>query len=466
MASIFVEGTVDKELGSKSIGSLLWAYSLPTIIATVATSLYNIIDRVFIGQIVGPLAISGLTVTLPFMNICTALGMLVGSGAAAIISIRLGENKRNEAQFTLGNAVALNVAISLFVAIVGLLFIDEILTFFGASPLTLPYARSFMRIILIGNPVAQLFFCLNGIMRASCYPVKAMGAVLLTMVVNLLLVYLLIYRFGFGIEGAAIATVLGQTAGLVWVLVHFLGNQSHLRLQRLQFKVRWDISRHIFSIGLSPFLIHFSTCLVVAVCNWRLKDYGGDYAIGAYGVISTVVNLVVVVVLGLAQGMQPIVGYNYGARQFDRVVRALWMTICIGTGCTILGFLVMQFFPYQIAYCFTNDLILADLIRSGMRIYCILFPLVGFQVVVSNFFQSIGKPKVSIFLSISRQLLFWIPLVLVLPHFYGLDGVWYAMPAADLLSTLLTTVMLWYYYQKLTIEIQTKDIENEIVTTI
>ena len=466
MDSIIVEKTVDKELGTKSIGSLLWLYSLPTIVATVATSLYNIIDRVFIGQIVGPLAISGLTISLPFMNICTALGTLISTGAAAIISIRLGENRKQDSLMTLGNAVLLNLLVSLIVSIIGLVFLDEILCLFGASELTLPYARSFMRIILLGNPISQMFFCLNAIMRSSCYPAKAMWAVLLTMVVNLVLVYVLVYVVRMGIEGAALATVCGQAVGLAFVLKHFFNTDSHLHFQRFSFKIQWNIAKHIISIGLSPFLIHISTCLIVAVCNWQLKNYGGDYAIGAYGVISTVVNFVIVIVLGLAQGMQPIVGYNFGAARYDRVVRTLWMTICIGTGVTIVGFLGVQLLPYQIAYCFTSDVVLADLIRSGMRLYCIMFPLVGFQVVVSNFFQSIGMPKTSIFLSISRQCIFWIPFVLVLPHFYGLDGVWYAMPAADLLATLVTAALLWYYYLKLPIDVRNKKGENESITTV
>lgn len=457
------EHTVDSELGSKRIWVLLLQYSLPTIIATVATSFYNVIDRVFIGQIVGPLAISGLTVTLPFMNVCTALGTLVSTGAAAIISIRFGENRQREVQLTLGNAVWLTLLVSIVVSAIGLIFLDEILFLFGASSLTLPYARSFMRIILIGNPLAQLFFCLNSIMRVSCYPTKSMCAVLLTMVVNLLLVYVFIYKMQMGIEGAAWATVIGQVVGLLFVLLHFFKKKSHLHFQNFRVDIRWDIAKHIVSIGLSPFLIHISTCLVVAVCNWQLKNYGGDYAIGAYGIISTVVNFIIVFVLGLAQGMQPIIGYNYGAKKYPRVVMALWMTICVGTCITILGFLGMQFLPYQIAGMFTTDLVMGDLVVSGMRIYTLLFPLVGFQVIVSNFFQSIGMPKMSIFLSISRQLLFWIPFVLVLPSIYGLNGIWYAMPVADGLSTLVTAFMLWYYYTKLPLDSRKKNVENETV---
>ncbi len=461
MAEIVIESTVDKDLGRKDIGTLLLQYSLPAIIATASTSIYNLVDRIFIGQIVGPLAISGLTITLPLMSIATAFGTLIGSGAASIISIRMGENRTDAALRTLANALIWNIIISCAISALGLIILDEILCLFGASPLTLPYARSFMRIIFIGTPISQLFFSLNTIMRASGYPVKAMLAVLLTMLVNLLLVFLFIYKLGFGIEGAALATVLGQMVGLIWVLVHFCNKNSRLHFKNFAFELRWNITKHIFSIGLSPFLIHLCTCLVVAVFNWRLKNYGGDYAIGAYGVINTVVNFVVVVVLGLSQGMQPIVGFNYGAKQLDRVVRTLWLTICVGTAITIVGFVIMQLFSIEIAYCFTDDFVMAELIRSGMTIFVFMFPLVGFQVVVSNFFQSIGMPKTSIFLSMSRQLIFLMPLVVVLPIFYGLNGIWYAMPIADFLSTILTAAMLIYYYNKLP---EYKDVQNESIT--
>lgn len=465
MENYSIGNTVNKDLEQKGIASLLFQYSLPAIIATVATSVYNIVDRIFIGQIVGPLAISGITIALPLMSIATAFGTLIGSGAASIISIRMGQNRNEAALRTLANALILNLIIGIAVSIVGLLFLDKILCLFGASYLTLPYARSFMRIILIGNPITQLFFGMNTIMRASGYPAKAMWSVLLTMIVNLLLVFVLIYKLGLGIEGAALATVIGQFVGLVCVICHFCDSKSRLHFKKGSFNLQWNISRHIFSIGLSPFLIHLCTCLVVAVFNWQLGNYGGDYAIGAYGVINTIVNFVTVIVLGLSQGMQPIVGYNFGAKLFNRVIRTIWMTICVGTGITVGGFLIMQFFSEQIAHCFTTDLIMAELIRSGMRIFVFMFPVVGFQVVVSNFFQSIGKPKVSIFLSLSRQLLFLVPFVVVLPHFFGLNGIWYAMPAADLLSTIITAILLIYYYNKLPIDFRKKETENETVTT-
>ncbi|MCQ2608802.1 MAG: MATE family efflux transporter [Bacteroidales bacterium] len=460
-----IESRVEKELGQMPIGRLLLLYSLPAIIATVASSIYNLVDRIFIGQVVGALALSGLTITLPLMNIATAFGTLIGSGAATIISIRMGENRKEDAMRTLANALLLNLIIGVVISCVGLYFLDDILILLGASNATLPYARTFMQIIFLGNPLSQLFFSLNTIMRASGYPTKAMLSVLLTMVVNVILVYVLIYRLHFGIEGAAIATVAGQLVGLLWVVIHFCKEDSHLYFTSSAFNLQWGIAKHIFSIGLAPFFIHICSCFVVAIMNWQLRNFGGDYAIGAFGIISTVVNLLTVTVLGLAQGMQPIVGYNYGAKQFSRVFRALWITIGIGSCITIVGFVVMQMFPFQIAYLFSDDLVMVTLIRDGMKVYTFMFSLIGFQVVVSNFFQSIGKPKLSIFLSLSRQVLFLIPLIVLLPMFWGLQGVWIAMPIADLLATIVTAILLIYYYNKVISEPIKKEFDYENITT-
>ena len=455
---------VDTELEQKNLAKLLWQYSMPAIIATVATSVYNIVDRIFIGQIVGPLAISGLTVTLPLMSVATAFGTLVGSGAASITSIRMGEKRHDDALRTLANALMLNVLIGMAISAIGLLFLDEILMLFGASELTLPYARTFMRIIFIGNPLSQLFFSLNTIMRASGYPAKAMWTVLLTMLVNLVLVVLLVYYMHIGIAGAAWATVIGQVVGLVVVLVHFCNRNSHLHFKLFAFRPQWNIVERILAIGMSPFILHACSCIVVALFNWQLKDYGGDYAIGAYGVINTVVNFVTVVVLGLSQGMQPIVGYNFGAGNLNRVMRTLWMTILVGTVITFIGFLCMTFMPRLIARCFTTDEVLSSLIVSGMRLYTIMFSFIGFQVVVSNFFQSIGMPRISIFLSLSRQIVFLMPLLLILPQKYGLTGIWCSMPVADFLATIVAMVVLRYYYNKLPLENKLKEVPYEDIT--
>lgn len=437
------------ELGTEKIGKLLWNYSLPSIIAMTASSLYNIIDRIFIGQGVGALAISGLAITFPIMNLATAFGTLVGAGASAIVSIRLGEGRRIEAIRTLGNAFILNIVIGLIFAVLLLLFLDPILFLFGASKDTLPYARDFMRVILIGNVITHLFFGLNSIMRASGYPNKAMFSTLLTVGINIILAPVFIFVFKLGIKGAATATVISQTCGLIWVLVHFCNKKSHIHFQPAGFHLRGTIIRDIFSIGMSPFLIHACTCLITILINLRLQQNGGDYAIGAFGIINSVTTFIIMIVLGLTQGMQPIAGYNYGANLMPRVMRVFKLSVFAGTVITTVGFLILMIFPKTISSAFTSHEELLRLSVQGMRLYIIFLPLGGFQIVTSNFFQAIGRAKTAIFLSLSRQVIFLIPFILVLPHFFGLLGVWFAMPSADLLSAIVTSCVLIYSYKKL-----------------
>lgn len=437
------------ELGTEKIGKLLWNYSLPAIIAMTASSLYNIIDRVFIGQGVGALAISGLAITFPVMNIVTAFGTLVGAGASAIISIRLGEKRHIEAIRTLGNAFVLNLLIGLVLAVVLLIFLDPILLLFGASNDTLPYARDFMQIILLGNIITHLFFGLNSIMRSSGYPIKAMVSILLTVGINIILAPLFIFVFQMGIRGAAIATVISQTCGLIWVMLHFFSKKSYIRFQPAGFHLRVGIIRDIFSIGMSPFLIHTCTCLITILINLRLKQNGSDYAVGAYGIINSVTTLIIMIVLGLTQGMQPIAGYNYGANKMNRVVSVFKRAVFSGTIITMTGFAILMLFPKTITLAFTNYEELVNISVQGMRPYILFLPLVGFQIVTSNFYQAIGRAKTAIFLSLSRQVLFLIPFLLILPKYFGLSGVWYAIPSADLLSALVTAGVLMYSYKKI-----------------
>ncbi|MDD4848811.1 MAG: MATE family efflux transporter [Bacteroidales bacterium] len=436
------------ELGTESIGKLLWSYSLPAIIATTASSLYNIIDRIFIGQGVGALAISGLAITFPIMNLATAFGTLVGAGASAIVSIRLGEKRRIEAIRTLGNAFVLNIIIGIALAVLLLAFLDPILLLFGASNDTLPYARDFMQIILLGNVVTHLFFGLNSILRASGYPTKAMISILLTVGINIIVAPLFIFVFKWGIQGAAIATVISQTCGLIWVLAHFFNKKSHIHFQPAGFHLRGCIIRDIFSIGMSPFLIHSCMCLITILINLRLQQYGGDYAVGAYGIVNSVTTFIIMVVLGLTQGMQPIAGYNYGANLMPRVMKVFKLSVIAGTIITTTGFLILMIFPQSISLAFTNHEELVRISVQGMRLYVIFMPLGGFQIVTSNFYQAIGRAKTAIFLSLSRQVIFLIPFILLLPTYFGLSGVWYAIPSADLLSALVTAGVLLYSYKK------------------
>jgi putative MATE family efflux protein len=435
-------------LGVDRLGKLLLEYSLPAIIATSAASLYNIIDRIFIGQGVGPLAISGLAITFPLMNITAAFGAMVGVGASSMVSIRLGQHDRKSATEILGNAVMLNIILGIAVALLTFIFLDPILYALGASAETLPYAKEFMQIILIGNVFTHLYLGLNNIMRACGYPSKAMAVTLMTVGINLILAPIFIFCFHWGIRGAALATVLAQTTGTLVAVLHFARAESFLHFLPGYLKLKMNILKDIISIGMSNFLMLICASIVIAIVNISLRKYGGDYAIGAYGIVNSIGNLVVMVVMGFTQGMQPIVGYNYGARQIPRVVKTFKLTILAGTGVTCFGFLLAEIFPRAISSAFTNNNELIDLAITGLRISLIMFPIVGFQIVTSNFFQSIGKAKVSIFLSLTRQVLLLIPALLILPRIWGLNGVWLSIPVADFTASLLAFFVLKWQIQK------------------
>jgi putative MATE family efflux protein len=428
-------------LGHAPVGKLLLKYSLPSIIATTAASLYNVIDRIFIGQGVGPLAISGLALTLPFMNLAIAFGALVGAGASTLVSIRLGERRGEEAVRILGTTVVLNLVLSTVYSVVMFFFLDELLYLFGASPETLPYAKQFMQIILLGNVFLHSYMGLNHIMRASGFPGKAMVTTLVTVGINLLLAPVFIFGLHWGIRGAALATVIAQLVGFALTIRHFLSPEPAVRFLRGHFTFDRDIIRDIFSIGLSPFVIQICASLVAVLLNRQLVRHGGDYAVGAFGVVNSVLMLMIMLIMGLTMGMQPIVGFNYGACQFDRMRQAYRLTVGSASAVALAGFLVAQLFPYWIARLFTDNSELLRLAETGMHIAMLVFPFVGYQMVTSNFFQSIGRAKVSILLTLSRQVGFLIPALMVLPRFWGLRGVWASIPTADCCATLLTVVV-------------------------
>lgn len=436
-------------LETQPVLALLLKYSIPAIIGVTASSIYNIIDRVFIGQGVGPLAISGLALTFPLMNLSLAFGTLVGAGASAITSIRLGEKRNAEAINILGNAFILNIIIGLLYSAVVLYFLDDILYAFGASKDTLPYAKEFMQIILIGNVVTHIYFGLNNIMRASGYPKKSMKTMLVSVLLNLILAPIFIFVFHWGIRGAAFATVLCQLVGMFMVLFHFSTKVDNVHFTKECFKIDIKIVSDIFSIGMSPFLLHICSSMVAMIMNISLSQYGGDMSIGAYGIINSILGLFIMIVVGLNQGMQPIVGYNFGAKNYKRVIKTYKNTVIIGTGITTVGFLISHIFPSLIAKAFTNDENLISISIVGLKIMTLSFPFVGFQMVTSNFFQSIGKPKISIFLSLSRQVVFLIPALFFVPHFFGLMGVWAATPVADVISFLVTFFVLQSQIKKL-----------------
>jgi len=437
------------ELGSKGVGKLLLQYSIPAITATAAASVYNIIDRIFIGHGVGPMAISGLALTFPLMNITAAFGAMVGVGASAMVSIRLGQHDKKDATHILGNAVMLNIILGISIAAISLIFLEPILFALGASNDTLPYAKEFMQVILLGNVFAHLYLGLNNIMRASGYPNKAMFTTLITVAVNLILAPTFIFAFNLGIRGAALATVIAQLTGTISVVLHFTKNKSFVHFLPGYMRLKWRIIKDIISIGMSNSFMLICGSIVISLFNLSLRKYGGDMAIGAFGIVSSIANLAAMIIIGFNQGMQPIVGYNYGAQKIQRAIRAFKLTIFAATCVTTFIFIFAEVFPGLISKAFTSNNELINLAVVGLRLHLILFPIVGFQIVTSSFFQSIGKAKISIFLSLTRQVLFLIPAIFILPIFWGLNGVWLCGPVADLSASLLTFFVLQWQIRKL-----------------
>ena len=436
------------ELGTKPVGQLLWQYALPAIVAMSASSLYNIIDRAMIGQIVGPEAIAGLGITFPFMNLSAAFGAAVGVGSSACISVKLGQRDYQTAGNLLGNTITLNLIIGLSFMAVCLLFLDPILLFFGASDVTLPYARSFMTIILLGNVITHMYFGLNAVLRAAGKPNHAMYSVLFTVAMNIVLVVMFVWWFRWGIRGAALATVTSQTIAMCWQLYLFSNKNEILHLKRGIYKLKKRLVSNIIAIGISPFLMNATSCVIVIVMNNQFVHYGGDMAVGAYSIANSVVMMFFMFVMGVCQGMQPIVGYNYGAEKYDRMLRCLFLAIACATAILLVGWGLSMLFPRQIARIFTTDATLIDLSARGIRLDMLVFFVVGSQATITHFFQSIGKVKVSIFLSLSRQLFLLLPMAYVFPLFWDLDGVWYSMPASDFLSFAMTIPMLMWYMKK------------------
>ena len=459
-------------LGSDSVGKLLMRYAIPAIIAMASSSLYHIIDSIFIGHGVGDAAISGMAVTLPIMNIAAAFGAMVGVGAAARISIRLGEGNKRAAERILCNAVLLNIVLGIGIMLTFLLFLDPILIFFSggeASPETLRYAREFMEIIMFGNIITHLYLGLNEQLRASGYPRKAMYIMLLAMALCTALNPLFIFVFKWGVQGSALATVTAQFVALLIQMHHYTSPKSFLRFRRSNFHFDRRIVGNIISIGMAPFLLNLCASLVTRFMNTVLLQYGGtgaddvissadfsgDVYVGAYGIMNRVLLLFVMVAQGFNQGMQPIVGYNYGARQYDRVIKVLKYAIMCATVVTTVAFLIGIFFPYQVAALFvdTSDgasaQAMADIVAQGLRVAMMVFPLVGFQIIAGGFFQYIGRAPLAMFMSTTRQLLFLLPLLLILTPEYGAMGAWMSMPIADSLSVIVATILLTLQIRKL-----------------
>ncbi len=436
------------DLGTLPVGKLLRQYAFPAIVAMTASSLYNMVDSIFIGQGVGPLAISGLAITFPFMNMSGAFGAMVGVGASTLISVRLGQQDREAAQLIFGNAVTLTLVLGVLFGTAALVFLDPILYFFGASAGTLPYAREYMEVILLGNVITHSFFSFNSVLRSVGHPQLAMNATIIAVVGNSILDPLFIFALGLGIRGAAIATVLAQVISLAWQVSVFRRPGELLRFRRGIYRLKGKIVGDTLAIGMSPFLMNTCACLVVILINRGLAQYGGDLTVGAYGIVNRVSFIFVMIVVGLNQGMQPIAGYNYGARIYDRVLKVLRYAMLSATFVTTAGFLIGELVPEWCVRAFTSDPELTAISVKGMRIVMAVFPLIGMQMVTGNFFQSIGHAGKSIFLSLTRQLLFLVPLLLTLPRIWGVRGVWMAMPVSDAIACVVAAVMLAVAYRK------------------
>ena len=439
---------IPTELGTEKIGKLLKQYALPAIIAMVASSLYNMVDSIFIGQGMGPLAISGLAITFPLMNLSTAFGTLVGAGAATMLSVLLGQQHYKAANKILGNVVSLNIIIGLLFMAVSLIYIDPILYFFGASENTLPYAKEYITIILYGNIITHLYFGLNAAMRSTGNPKKAMGLTIFTVVFNTILDPIFIFVLDMGIAGAAWATVIAQTVAMILVMTHFSNRSRAIHFSKGIIRLHWKVAKTSLIVGMGPFLMNAAACIVTLFINQQLRDYSGDLGIGAYGICNRFIFMFVMICMGLNQGMQPIAGYNYGARQYSRVREVFWKTARLATYVTTICFIIGVFIPKAAVGIFTHDQELTEIAANALRVLTFVFPIVGFQIIGTNFFQSLGIVKKSIFLSLSRQLLFLLPALYILPLFLGTEGVWYSFMVSDILAASLTAVLIRQTFKK------------------
>ena len=430
------------ELDKAPIGKLLFKYSLPSVVGMVVMSVYNIIDRMFIGQGVGPDAIAGLAITFPVMNVSAAFGVLIGGGAGARTSIVLGQGKRNTAEQILGNSLVMTLVFGTFYLAMFAIFMDDVLRLFGASETSLPYARDFMMFMLPGLLFNNLTFSFSNIMRATGYPKKAMWANFIGAGINVVLAPIFIFGLKWGIKGAAIATDISMLVAMIYVQQHFISTKSEIHYTRGIYNLKWDILKPILAVGEAPCIVNTAGCVINAILNHTVYRYGGDTSVAAMGIFMTFTQLAVMFVLGVCMGMQPIVGFNYGAKRFDRLKRAYWLTVAVSTVVCLLGTIASVFFPGYVARIFTTDPSLIAACEHGIPLGNVVFFVAGFQIVTTNFFQSLGEATKSIFMSLSRQVIFLLPILIVLPPVMKLDGVWLAFPISDLLAALVGLVLL------------------------
>ena len=432
------------ELGTAPIHKLLWKYALPAIIAMTATSLYNIVDSIYIGHGCGALALGALTVAKPFMDICAAFGSLVGVGASSLLAIYLGEKDYDKANRVLGNVVVMNIILSTIVMIVGLIWLDPILFAFGASQDTITFAHEYMEIILYGNILTHIYFGLNAMLRSAGHPRFSMTATIVAVTINIILDPIFIFGLDMGVRGAALATVISQAIAVTWQVTKFFDKNELVRFHRGIWRLNKHITFRALAIGLSPFLYNIAHCFVVIIINNQLKNFGGDLAIASYGVINRLTFVFAMMVMGLNQGMQPITGYNYGAKKYDRMLQSFYQTCLYATAVMGVVFLLGECCPRLVTQMFTHDETLINLTIKPMRIICSSMLIIGFQMVTGNLFTSIGKAGKAIFLSLTRQVLYLIPLALFMPYFFAdpLDGVWWSIPVSDTLSAITAVIVL------------------------
>ena len=430
------------ELENSPIGKLLYKYSLPSIVGMVVMSVYNIIDRMFIGQGVGPDAIAGLAITFPVMNVSAAFGVLIGGGAGARTSIVLGQGKRRTAEYILGNSIIMTLIFATIYLTLFAIFIDEVLILFGASATSLPYARDFMLYILPGLLFNNLTFSFCNIMRATGYPKKAMWANFIGAGLNVILAPIFIFGFKWGIKGAAVATDIAMFISMIYVQLHFINKKSEIHYKKGIYRIDWEILKPILAVGAAPCIVNTAGCVINAVLNNTIYKYGGDTSVAAMGIFMTFSQLAIMFVLGVCMGMQPIVGFNYGAKRFDRLKRAYWLTVAVSTGVCLIGTIASIFFPRYVAMIFTTDEGLIAACEHAMPIANVVFWIAGFQIVTTNFFQSLGEATKSVFMSLSRQVIFLLPFLIILPPLLQLDGVWYAFPVSDFLASLIGMILL------------------------
>ncbi|KMT22538.1 MATE family efflux transporter [Clostridium cylindrosporum] len=435
-------------MGTENIGKLLVKFSVPAIIGLIVNALYNIVDRIFVGQGVNILALSGITIAFPVMNVIIAFGMLVGIGATALISIRLGQGKKDEAEKILGNAISLTVILSLILTVIGIAFLEPILVLFGGKGEVLTYAKDYTLIILIGTVLNNLSFGINSIIRADGSPKMAMFTMIIGAVINAILNPIFIFGLGLGIQGSALATVISQAISTVWVLMYFRSSKSLLKIRKENLKPDFHIIRSTFAIGMSPFSMQIAASVITVILNKQLVNYGDNISVAVMGVINSIVLLLLMPIFGINQGVQPILGYNFGAKKYDRVKEALKLAIISATIISTLGYILVAVFPGVIMSTFadkSNTAVLNEFISQGtfvLRVYLCMLPIVGFQIVSSVYFQSVGKAGYSMFLSLSRQVIILLPLLIIMPTIWGLHGIFIAGPTSDFLSSLITAVLL------------------------